>query len=148
MLIICKRRKDECTLRFTKEESREKFFEGVNLGVSQGVMTEKEANNVFEGIFANEKLHAYLQLGREMESYHDMFMGYDLVSKGRTYESTFKHWKNIHEEANSIARVEFVKDYLIEGVTVSVVTTTYLEDEEPLDLYRKDNKDYYMILSK
>ncbi|MGF0348226.1 hypothetical protein ACQR3P_31785 [Rhodococcus sp. IEGM1300] len=131
-------------MAISKDKLRIEFLDDVSVGVSQGVITAEKANDIFEGIYADPKLLGHLQLGRKMESYHDMFIGYDLVSKGKTYTSTFKSWKQIHEEDN--VKVEFVEKFSIAGMFVYLIATTHLEDEE--DLYRKDNKDYYMIISK
>lgn len=133
-------------MEFSKDQLRIEFLDDVSVGVAQGVITAEKANDIFEGIYTHQKLSSYLQLERKMESDLNMFIGYDLVSKGRTYTSTFNSWKQIHEENDDNVKVEFVEKYSIEGMFVYLVATTHLEDEE--DLYRKGNKDYYMIISK
>lgn len=135
-------------MEMSKDQLRIEFLDDVSVGVAQGVITAEKANDIFEGIYADPKLSSYLKLSRKMESDFDMFIGYDLVSKGRTYTSTFNSWKQIHEEDNDNVKVKFVDKYEVEGVFVYLVATTHNENEEALDLYRKGNKDFYMIISK
>ncbi|MBG0916247.1 hypothetical protein [Exiguobacterium sp. SRB7LM] len=135
-------------MEFSKDKLRSNFLEDVMVGISQGVITNEEANEIFDEIYENDELSKYIRLGDKMESYHDMFLGYDLVSRGKTYTEIFNEWKDIHQ--SEIATVKKIDKVELKRMYVYVIATHYSDDYSTLEeeMYRKGNNDYYLILSR